>query len=796
MSEEFLDDNTENNASGINIKDEILKYLHYWKWFFFSVSVAILAVFLYLRYTPETYVSYAKIKILDESKGLELSTQGGGLFRDSKNLDNEIAIIKSNRLLEKVVDSLDLHIRYFVKGQFTEKELWNGPLKLIYLKPNNQIPYLTFNIEITEDGLIVSKEGSEDIMFTVEGYSLNSPKPDFPFLIQSQSWIKNYIGLSYKVTIKPLSAEAGRLSNSISVSKSGSTDILVLSMVGENRKRSEDALNKIVEQFNFDGVTDRQLVFQRTIDFVNERFMYLANELDSIEVNKKEFQQDNNLVSFSSDASYSMSKRTNSENAVLEIENQLALSKLLKSPLSNDDLGTLMPENVGLESASTNGIISKYNSIVLEREGLISSAGENNPMVVALDKKLMDVRGNLKSSLDAYYEQLNLSLNRLVNEENSAIELVRKMPQKEKILRSIERQQNIKENLYLLFMQRREEAAINLAITSPSVKVVEYAASSGLPVSPDSKGMYIKGLLVGLLVPFGILFLIFKSDNKIHDKSDILKFTRKIPIIGEIPEVKSEDKLFQNPHDRTILAESFRILSTNLKYILKPKEGKSGSVIYVTSTIKGEGKTFVSVNLALAFSSINKKVLLIGADLRNPKITISEGDKKAKGLSDFLFQSSANWKDYLQKSKFDNNFLDILTAGNIPPNPSELLSNARLELLLEDATQIYDYIIVDTAPIILVTDTLLISQYADASVYVTRAGFTDKKLLGFSRELYTDKKLNNMVYVVNNISDSKTTKGYGYNYGYGYGYNNNEIPLKKYTWSWFKNSIKDSIRKF
>ncbi|MFB9054520.1 GumC family protein [Formosa undariae] len=796
MSEEFLDNNTENDASGINIKDEILKYLHYWKWFFLSVSIALLAVFLYLRYTPETFMSNAKIKILDESKGLEISTQRGGLFRDSKNLDNEIAIIKSNRLLEKVVDSLDLHIRYFVKGQFTEKELWKSPLKLVYLKPNNQIPYLSFSIEITEDGLVVSKDDSEDIMFTVKGYSLNSPKPDFPFLIQSESWIKKYIGLSFKVTVKPLSAEAGSLSNSISVSRSGTTDILILSMVGENRKRSEDALNKIVEQFNLDGVTDRQLVFQRTIDFVNERFMYLANELDSIEVDKKEFQQNNNLVSFSSDAAYSMSKRSSSENAVLQLENQIALSKLLDSPLSNNDLGTLMPENVGLESASTNGVISDYNSIVLERENLIAGAGENNPMVVALDKTLIDLRSNLKSSLDAYYEQLNLSLNRLVNEENSAKELVRRMPQKEKILRSIERQQNIKENLYLLFMQKREEAAINLAITSPSVKVVEYAASSSLPVSPDSKGMYIKGLLAGLLVPFGILFLMFKSDNKIHDKSDILNFTRRVPIVGEVPEVKTEDKFFQNPHDRTILAESFRILSTNLKYILNPHTGKSGHVIYVTSTIKGEGKTFVSINLALAFSSINKKVLLVGADLRNPKITISGGDKKAKGLSDFLFQSSLNWKDYLQKSKFNGDFLDVLTAGNIPPNPSELLSNGKLEQLLEDAKQVYDYIIVDTAPIILVTDTLLISQYADATVYVTRAGFTDKKLLGFSSELYRDKKLNNMVYVVNNITDAKTSKGYGYNYGYGYGYNNEKVTLKKYSWGWFKDSIKQTIRKF
>ncbi|WP_434037661.1 polysaccharide biosynthesis tyrosine autokinase [Formosa sp. 4Alg 33] len=796
MSEEFLNHNSENSNSGINIKEEILNYLHYWKWFLFSLTIAILAVFIYLRYTPETYYSYAKIKILDESKGLELSTQGGGLFTDTKNLDNEILVIKSTRLLKKVVDSLDLHIRYFVEGQFTSKEQWNGPFKLLGVQPKDNVSSAEYYIEITNEGLIVSQGDEHVNEFIVDGYNLNSPKDNFPFLIQSQSWITKYIGATYKVVIVPLNSAANQLSGAISVSKVGSTDILQLSMLGENKKRSEVALNKILEQFNEDGVSDRQLVFQRTIDFVDDRFMYLAEELDSIEDNKKEFQQDNKFVSFADDAGYSLGKRNTTEEAILELQNQIALSKLLENPLNSGDLSTLMPESIGLESVNTNGIISQYNTVVLERENLISSAGVNNPKVVALNGQLLELRNSLKKSLQGYYEQLNLSLKRLEKEENTAIDLVRRMPEKEKKLRAIERQQNLKENLYLLLLQRREEAAINLAITLPSIKVVEYAFSSNRAVTPDARGMYTKGALVALLLPLGILFLVFKSDTKIYDKADISNLSRNIPIVGEVPELKTDDKLFENPNDRTILAESFRILSTNLKYILKPKADNSGHIIYVTSTIKGEGKTLVSVNLALAYSSINKKVLLIGADLRNPKIAVADGDNKNKGLSDFLFQSSANWKDYLQKSKYNVNFLDVLTAGTIPPNPTELLSNGKLKELLNEAKSSYDYIIIDTAPIMLVTDTLLISQYADATIYVARAGFTDKKLLGFSSELYTTQKLNNMVYVVNNISDSKTSKGYGYNYGYGYGYDNDEIALKKYSWSWIKNEIKEAIRKF
>ena len=797
MAEEFLNNNLEDNNSGIDIKEEILKYLHYWKWFALSLIIGYLSAYIYLRYTPEIYRTSSQIKILNESKGLELSPSGNSFFSDSKSLENEMQIIKSKRLLAKVVDSLDLHIRYFIEGQFTEKEQWNGPLKLIYLKPNNQIRWSKFNVEVTDSGLKISRGEDHLNEFSVDGYNLNSPKEGFPFIIQSEDWIEKQIGLTYIIQVQPISSAASSLSNSISIAQLGATDILEITLVGENKNRSEDALDKIIEQFNADGVIDRQLVFQRTIDFVDDRFVYLADELDSIEDNKKEFQQNNNLVTFSSDVSYSLGKRNSSESAVLELENQIMLANLLKEPLNKDDLNSLIPENVGLESAKTNGMISKYNLIVLERQSLLASAGKLNPMVLALEDQLLEIKNNLKLSLNSYFEQLNISLNRLKSQENNANSLVKGMPQKEKILRSIERQQNLKENLYLLLLQKREEAAINLAITSPSLKVVEFASSSGVPVSPDFKGIYMKSIIGAIMVPFGILFLMFKADTKIHDKLDVSKLVKGIPIIGEIPELKSEHKLFANPHDRTILAESFRILSANLLYSLSSKKDKKvAHVVFVTSTIKGEGKTFVSVNLSLAFSSINKKVLLIGADLRNPKIAVTNGSKNTKGLSNFLYDSTISWKQYLQKSSYNVDYLDVLTAGTIPPNPTELLSNGKLDDLLEEAKNQYDYIIVDTAPIILVSDTLLISEHADASVYVTRANYTEKKLLGFSKELYADKKLKNMVYVVNGIEESKSTKGYGYNYGYGYGYDKEEVVLKKYSWAWFKNGIKEKIRRF
>ncbi|MGJ5642442.1 GumC family protein, partial [Formosa sp. S-31] len=781
--------------TGVNIKDEILKYLKFWKWFVLAACIGTLLAFVYLRFTPETYRSFAKIKILDESSSLELSTgKGGSLFSDTKNLDNEIEVIRSKRLLEKVVDSLDLHIRYFFEGKFKQQEAWGIPFKFISVLPNEAIRGGRFYVEVLEHGFKIRKGEDFDTEFITDSYNVNNPLKDFPFLITSNPNIKNYIGFLFRIDVQSIASAAAALSYQIGINRVGATDILQLNLVGENRKRSEAILNKVAEQFNRDGVEDRQLVFQRTIDFVDERFVFLAEELDSIEVDKKEFQQHNNMVSFNSDIGYSMSKKTGTESAVLDVENQIALSKLLINTLSDNDLGTLLPQSIGLGSVGANGLVDQYNKVILEREALITSAGDNNPKVIALNEQLEELRTNLYKSLAVYQKQLDLSLTRFKIAEEGAIGLVKNMPEKEKILRSIERQQNLKENLYLLLLQKREQAAINLAITAPSIKVIEYAASSGKPVSPDSKGIYIKSILGALVIPFGIIFLLFKLDTKVHDKSDVVKSSKNIPIAGEIPKMIGNDKLFSNPHDRTMLAESFRILSTNLNFILPVNENKAeAQVIYVTSSIKGEGKTFVSVNLALAYSSISKKVLLIGADLRNPKIKVTGQKKHDKGLSDVLYDGELNWKSVLQDSSYNKSHLDVLIAGTIPPNPAELLSNGKLKQIIEEAKLEYDYIIIDTAPVVPVTDTLLISQYADVSIYVVRAGYTEKKLLGFSKEIYNHNKLNNMAYVVNDISEAKSSRGYGYNYGYGYGYNN-ETVVNKYSWTGVKTVIKNKLR--
>jgi capsular exopolysaccharide synthesis family protein len=443
------------------------------------------------------------------------------------------------------------------------------------------------------------------------------------------------------------------------------------------------------------------------------------------------------------------------------------LQEAMKSNLNSG----LLPANIGLENSNTNSLIAEYNNVVLERDKLIRSGGENNPAVQFAESHIEDLKSNILKSLNSYQRQLEVSQNQLRTRNRKFVGRVSQIPEKEKLLRAIERQQMIKQSLYLLLLQKREEAAINLAITEPSVKVVDYALSSSGPISPKPNVAYAAAILAGLLIPFAILYLVFMLDTKIHGKEDIHKVNNKIPIIAEIPDINRKEKaVFTDPNDRTVLAESFRILSSNVNYLLPVKDDEKGKVIYCTSTIKGEGKTFISINLSLALSSMNKKVLLIGADLRNPQIhTHTNFDKTTVGLSDYLHDATFDWKANLVNGFKQHENHDILLSGNIPPNPTSLLTNGRFKALIEEAKDLYDYIIVDTAPTVLVTDTMLISQLADVTVYISRANFTEKKILGFAEDLFETGKIKNMAYVINGVGASRSY-GYGYNYGYGYGY--------------------------
>jgi capsular exopolysaccharide synthesis family protein len=756
----------------IDIKSEIKQYLRYWPWFVITLLLTLVSAYLYLRYAPRVFETYSKVKILDESEGLELPTSAFIFKRTNINLENEIEIISSYLIMEKVVRELNLNTSFYEEGTIQTKQIESLPFGFEQIiKPDSINTPLSYKVELNNKGMLITNLKTDKV-FDFDTHSTFAKNHRLPFNIKLNDplLLEDVAENAYIIVFKSIKESVLKLKEKITVEAiGGQSDLLKLSIKGESKELSEKILNTLMDVFDDDGINDRQLVSKRTLDFIDERFVFLAKELDSIEIDRQGFKQDNNIIDIATDAELGLQQRTKSEEEVFQLENQLSLSKLLKNSLMSESQSDLLPANIGIENLGINALIAEYNAAVIDKDKLSNGGGSNNPSVKLAERQVADLKSNINRSLKAYTNQVETTLLQLKNKNRRLSGKVSQIPEQERLFKAIERQQKIKESLYLLLLQKREEAAINLAITEPSIKVVENALSGVKPISPKPSIVYAGAFLAGLLIPFGVLYLIFMLDTKLHTKEDVAKVTSKIPVIGEIPNLKKKGNIiFNDPNDRSPLAESFRILSSNVDYILPINEGKKGKVIYCTSTIKGEGKTYVSLNLSLALSSINKRVLLIGADLRNPQVhTHIKEDKQKPGLSNYLHDVNYDWKDALISGFDKHPNHHIILSGSIPPNPAHLLTNGRFKKLLDEAKEMYDYVVIDTAPTILVTDTMLISQFADATIYIARANYTEKNLLNFSKELSESGRLKNMAYVINSVGASKS---YGYNYGYNYGY--------------------------
>ncbi|MEY2692548.1 MAG: hypothetical protein RIT03_938 [Bacteroidota bacterium] len=774
MSQQSPNSNTEFEENSVNWLLELSKYLRYWYWFVLSTVLFVLCANVYLRYTPNSYSTVAKIKILDNStNSFKMPTDAISLFAKSKlNLENEVEVIKSHRIMKMVVQKLNLTTSYFQTGYVKSSELWEDrPFTIEWIGDVNTLTSknIQLSIKLKDKGYVLS-QGDEKVEVKQFGIVYKLDKKISYKITKNQNY-NTYIPSTNEYDFRLLTPEAAaaQLVGQIGIENIGEqSEILKLNITSTNKNKSEAILNTLLDQFDWDGIRDRQLISQRTIDFVNERFVNLTRELDSIETGKEAYKRTNELSYLEADAEISAKIKIESDAEVFEVETQVELSKLLAKTLKSDKKISLLPANIGVTNSQINNLIEQYNALVLDREKGLLSAGEKNPITLAATQKIQELQQNILASVAAYQKQLGVTLAKYNTLKSQNRSLYSTIPAKEKMLRAIERQQKIKETLYLLLLQKREEAAINKAITAPSIKVVDFAITNNGPISPKRQIVFLSALLLGFLIPFGILYLYFLLDNKIHSKQDIERVVPETPVIAEIPNIKG-DQMYITDNDRSILAESFRILRTNINYVMPFKPTGEGQIVYVTSTIKGEGKTFTSVNLALILASMQKKVLLLGSDLRNPQLhKFLNLEREQKGVSGYLYDTSINWKSLVHERKLGSSHLDVILAGSIPPNPAELLSNGRFELLLSEVKQEYDYVIVDCAPTILVTDTLLISQLADVTLYLTRAGFTESRLLQFSKELKQLHKLKNMSYVLNNVGDSKS---YGYNYSYNYGYN-------------------------
>ncbi|PVW15755.1 GumC family protein [Marixanthomonas spongiae] len=780
-----------------NLKEMLLRYLRYWPWFLLSAVIAIAVAFLYVRYSPKLYQTNTQIKILKENEsGLDLTgLEGAGAVFDMNkvNLQNEIQILTSRRLLEDVVEETGMQTRYFIAGNVKTVERWKTevPFSVRWKTADSilntsgpvgfQLRFIdaeTFRVRTLDTEPSLTAEGTINEAVALNGYAFQIVlKPG------AQHSGKVLADTDYLIRFQPKNQVINSLVKNLQVNPIGDkSEVLTLGLQGENPVKNEAILNNLTYQFNQDGIKDKRLVSERTGEFIEERLRLLFRELDTVESGIVSYKEENKLVDIEANIAQLFTKEGAAEAKRFELETQKAVAQEFQSLLNEREDFSLLPANLGIESETINTLTASYNDLILQRNKLLVSSTKENPLVVNLDEKILETKSNILKSIQAYIRSLETSLATVQQRESTSTGKLIGLPKKEKEIRTIIRQRDIKEKLYLFLLQKREEAALQLATVTPIIKIVDFAYTKPNPVAPKTRIVFLGAFIVGLLIPFGILYLRFMLDTKINNKEHIKQLVQPIPVIGEIPEVEKKDAVLLRPDDRSITAEAFRILRTNLAYFKAAgkEQQKQAQVIYITSSTKGEGKTYTAINLASSLAAINKKVLLMGCDLRNPQLhNYIEKDKQAFGVSSYLYDTSITMDDLIIPQVLGISNLDVILSGAIPPNPAELLLNGRFETLIDQAKQHYDYILVDTAPTILVTDTLLISQLADVTLYLTRANYTEVKLTAHIKEMYEQQKLTNMALIVNSVDDKK---GYGYNYGYGYGYSDAQPPAWWQFW--------------
>ncbi len=764
-----------------NLREEIDKYLFQWKWFVLGVIITLTGAFLYLRYATPIYQSTATILVKDEKQGeasiLEDLSSGTPGF-SSVNVEDEIQILKSKNLMSGVVDDLNLTTQYLLEGNIKTVELYNSqPFNFTFIGQDSlgnqgysrQLevePISNSKYKIKEVSTETSSEHSFGDVINL-GFGKFTIVPNKTNLSENNSWTNK----KYIVRLLPQFSAINKYQSALTVENTGRrSSVISLSMQSENSKKSEDILNNIIKQFNNDAIVDKNLVSENTFNFIAERLEIIQEELDSVETNKKEFQTENKITDIPSEAQLYVEDVREIQKSRVEVETQLELIKYIKDYLTDTNRSSdLLPANLGVTDSGIESSISEYNQLVIQRNNQLQTGTASNPIVINLNNQIDVIKSNILASLNNKTKSLEVKRRDIVNQQNNLDSKISSVPKNSLIFRDITRQQNIKENLFLYLLQKREETAISLAITAPSAKVIDDAYSSRSPIFPKKQIIYLAAFILGIIIPFLIIYVKNLLDNKIHTRADVEKETKLIPILGEVPKIDTKESETVGTNDRSILAEAFRILRTNLSYFVKSIKGEEKNIIFVTSTVKGEGKTFVAFNLALTLSTADKKVLLIGSDIRNPQLhRYIDRPEQSKGLSEYLYDEKVTIESVTDSYKINKKDISIILSGRIPPNPAELLMRDRFKNLLEEVKDKYDYVVVDTAPTMLVTDTLLISQHADFTVYVTRAEYTDKRLLKFPVELYHEKKLRNMAFVVNNVSVSNY--GYGNKYGYSYTY--------------------------
>ncbi len=776
--------NNTQETKEVPIRELIEQYTKYWYLFVLGVLIALTVAFFYLRYSTSLYQSQATIIIKDEKNGgnpldmLGFSQFGSFLSKFSNGkIDNEVVIFNSKRIMTKTVKELGLNIKYETVGAVKTTEIYsNLPFVVQYQTFNEsgasmKVPQLFIKVLSTSEYHIETEDQ------TIEGTYKFGEKVSLPFgdisvlpNVQDISILENYIDRTVLISYALVENVALSYQGSVTIENSvKNSNVLTLSMISPVPEKAEDFLDELINQYNKDATNDKNEIANSTSQFIDDRLKIISRELDSVENNKEVFKTQNRLTDIQTEAQITLQSVSEFTKEQLDVSTQLQLSKTMIDYMENSSMNELLPSNIGIQNADVSATVSNYNQLILYRNKLLQTSTSKNPVVQNVNNQIEQMRSGILSSLKNSTNSLEIAMKDLNIQGSSLNSKIAKVPGQEKIYRGIERQQTIKEQLYLFLLQQREQASITLAATSPKAKIVDYAYSSKTPVSPQRQMIYMGAFLAGLLLPFMGIYGANLLNTKVTVRRDIEQYLPKTPIIGEIPKIKRKEADLIQDNDHSIMAEAYRILRTNLQYLFinKLDEDDKGKTLMVTSTIKGEGKTFVAFNLALSLAQTGKKVVLVGADIRNPQLQryLPEHSRSLKGFTEYIFHNDMKVSDVIAQSDYNKN-LSIIVSGAIPPNPAELLMQKRTSVFVEELKQEFDYVIMDTAPSMLVTDSILINKLADITLYVVRAGYTDKRLLGFPQDAINDGRLANVAVIMNNVSNGNF--GYGNKYGYAY----------------------------